>query len=328
MKVVKDSLDYGNFLTYRVGPALMLAEAFVSYQLFYKCIQPITKTQIFSILSLHVISTLSFDYLFDKYQNQEPEKPNENYWESRGLPRVFFSPNDEKKYTIQEGEKINELKNVYICLLSNGTVCLFSGCIAKYSGNFKETFGNLIKLSSVYSCSNSLLAYRTYSAIKIAKTENMERIEEEIKQNDERIRQEEEEHRKKVIDKYQRYSIIAQMPGGVNFMLEHEKILRTYRPKIFFVFLEDERTLQYQEFQNFVTFYETPFKLFGIDRNANKQQIKTAYKRLALLLHPDKIPIKYYNLQYIKVEDLIAELNSLFNVLKEVYKLLLRFQGY
>ena len=56
--------------------------------------------------------------------------------------------------------------------------------------------------------------------------------------------------------------------------------------------------------------YKDYYKILGVERNANKEEIKRAYRKLALKTHPDRNP------ENSKAEEQFKEINEAYQVLK------------
>ncbi len=56
--------------------------------------------------------------------------------------------------------------------------------------------------------------------------------------------------------------------------------------------------------------YKDYYKILGVERNANKEEIKRAYRKLALKTHPDRNPGNP------KAEEQFKEINEAYQVIK------------
>ncbi len=60
--------------------------------------------------------------------------------------------------------------------------------------------------------------------------------------------------------------------------------------------------------------YKDYYKILGVERNANKDEIKRAYRKLALKTHPDRNPGNS------KAEERFKEINEAYQVLSDSRK--------
>jgi len=68
------------------------------------------------------------------------------------------------------------------------------------------------------------------------------------------------------------------------------------RPSVVFLLLAalSPAGAQTRFYRNIIVEEVSPYSVLGVDNNADMRQIKRAFKKLALKLHPDKNPVSVY----------------------------------